>query len=389
MKTTLIIGAGAAGSVTLKKCLMNAETFGELHLASRTLSKCQKLKDDTNGPFKIHQIDADDTEDLIKLMQKINPTITINMALPYQDLSIMKACLAVESHYVDTANYEPKDEAKFSYKEQWAMNDEFKAKNLIALLGSGFDPGVTGVFTAYAQKHLFDEIHEIDIIDCNDGSHGHPFATNFNPEINIREVTQKGKYWQNGHWIETAPMEISKDIDFPELGPRKGYLLYHEELESLVKNVPHLQKIRFWMTFSDSYITHLNVLQNIGMTGIKPIDHNGQKIIPLEFLKTILPNPSELGENYNGKTCIGCVFQGIKDGNPTQKTIYNITQHQTAYKETAAQAVSYTTGVPAMIGAKLILDQKWTLTGTRNIEEFNPDPFMTELNNQGLPWKTI
>lgn len=387
MSRVLIIGAGAAGSVVVKKCLKNPDTFTDIHLASRTLSKCQALKDATNNNLSIYQIDADNTPELTKLIAKIAPKLVINMALPYQDLSIMQACLDTNTHYLDTANYEPKDLAKFSYKEQWEYHDKFKEKGLIALLGSGFDPGVTGVFTAYAQKHLMDEIHKIDIIDCNDGTHGHPFATNFNPEINIREVTAEGRYWKEGQWITSTPMEIFQDIDFPELGPRKGYLLYHEELESLVKNIPHLKQIRFWMTFSDTYITHLNVLQNIGMTSITPVEHQGQKIIPLEFLKTLLPNPQDLAQNYEGKTCIGCVFEGLKDGKKVKKTIYNICNHAETHAELGAQAVSYTTGVPAMIGAKMILEKHWTQTGARNIEEFNPDPFMDELMTQGLPWK--
>jgi len=365
------------------------EVFGKVHLASRTLSKCEKIQSECENPITISQIDADDTQAVIELINQVDAKIVINLALPYQDLTIMEACLATKVPYLDTANYEPKDEAKFCYKWQWDYQDRFVSEGVQALLGSGFDPGVTNVFCAYAQKHYFDEIHTIDIVDCNDGDHGHPFATNFNPEINIREVTQKGKYWEEGEWKEIEPMSISQDIDFPEVGIRKGYLLYHEELESLVENIKGLKKIRFWMTFSDAYITHLNVLQNVGMTRIDSVKFQGQDIVPLQFLKALLPEPSSLGENYEGKTCIGCIFRGVKDGQKKKIMIYNICQHQDCYNEVEAQAVSYTTGVPAMIGAKMILENKWTGSGVFNMEQYDPDPFMEDLNKYGLPWKVI
>jgi saccharopine dehydrogenase (NAD+, L-lysine-forming) len=385
----LVIGSGAAGSVVVKKCLELPKIFSKIHVASRTLKKCVSLKEDCHDKISISQLDADNTDDVIALIEKVNPKIVINMALPYQDLSIMNACLVTKVHYMDTANYEPKDEAKYSYHWQWDYHDRFKEAGIMALLGSGFDPGVTNVFCSYAQKNLFDEIHEIDIIDCNDGDHGYAFATNFNPEINIREVTQQAKYWEAGHWIEKPPISESRMIDFPEIGKRKGYLMYHEELESLVKHMPHLKRIRFFMTFSDEYINHLMVLQRVGMTCIEPIHYNGQEIVPLQFLKEVLPEPSKLGKNYKGQTCIGCVFTGIKNGVSIKKTIYNVCNHQDAYDRVQAHAISYTTGVPAMIGAKQILEGKWMGSGVFNIEEFDPDPFMADLNRYGLPWHVI
>lgn len=383
----LIIGAGAAGSVVLKKCIQNKDVFGEIHLASRTFSKCQKLKADVNDQCEIHELDADNTEDVILLLKKLQPKLVINMALPYQDLSIMDACLATNIHYMDTANYEPKDEAKFSYSWQWAYQERFKKANLLALLGSGFDPGVTNVFIAYAKKHHFDRIDTVDIIDCNDGDHGHPFATNFNPEINIREITQDGRWYKDGEWQTTAPLSVSHSFDFPEVGERKAYLMFHEEMESLTKHFPEIKQMKFWMTFSDNYLTHLKVLQNVGMTGIAPVKHHGVDVVPLEFLKTLLPTPSELGKNYTGKTSIGCIISGMKDGQPKKIVIYNVCPHQHAYEDVGAQSVSYTTGVPAMIGAKMIVTKAWTGEGVYNIEQFDPDPFMEELPKQGLPWK--
>jgi saccharopine dehydrogenase (NAD+, L-lysine forming) len=312
--------------------------------------------------------------------------VVVNMALPYQDLPIMDACLATGTSYLDTANYEPKDEAKFCYKWQWDYEQRYSEKGILAVLGCGFDPGVTNIFCAYAQKHLFDEIHEIDIIDCNAGDHGKSFATNFNPEINIREITQRGKYWQNGTWIEVDPLSIADMIDYPEVGPKKSYLLYHEELESIVENIAHLKRIRFWMTFSDNYIKHLEVLQNVGMTRIDPVLYNGVEIIPLQFLKALLPEPSSLAENYTGKTSIGCIIQGIKDGQNKRYLIYNVCDHAVCNKEVGAQAVSYTTGVPAVVGAKMMLTKKWAGKGVMNVEQFDPDPFLEELAKQGLPW---
>lgn len=386
MGTVLIIGAGAAGSVVAKKCAMNANIFKKIHLASRTLSKCEKIQKEVVSPISISKIDADHSEEVYQLIQDVKPDLVINMALPYQDLSIMDACLAAGVHYMDTANYEPPNEAKFCYKWQWDYQEKFAQKGIMALLGCGFDPGVTNIFCAYAQKEVLDEIHAIDIVDCNAGDHGHPFATNFNPEINIREITQKGKYWEDGKWIETAPLSISETFDFPKVGNRKAYLMYHEELESLVKNIPHLKRIRFWMTFSDNYLTHLKVLQNVGLTRIDPVQFEGKSIIPLQFLKALLPEPSSLGANYQGKTSIGCIIEGKKDGKSKKIFIYNVCDHQESYKEVQAQAVSYTTGVPAVIGAMMILTGKWRGKGVFNVEEMDPIPFMEQLNVHGLPW---
>ena len=389
-KGILIIGAGGVSRVATIKCAMNIETFEHITLASRTLNRCEYIKnlikDKTAIDIDIAQIDADDTKALIDLINKVNPKVVLNVALPYQDLTIMDACIATNTHYIDTANYEHPDCAKFEYKEQWAKNDNFKSKNLTALLGSGFDPGVTGVFIKYIQQNYLDTIEYIDIMDCNDGDHGYPFATNFNPEINLREVSANGRYWENGKWITTKPLEIRVEHNYPEIGVKSSYLLYHEELESLSKNIKDLKRIRFFMTFSDSYITHMNCLQNVGMLGIEPIEHQGQKIVPIEFLKTLLPDPASLGSRTKGKTNIGCICEGLKDGIRKKYYIYNVCDHQECYKETQAQGVSYTTGVPAMIGSKLIYNGTWELKGTKNIEEFDSKPFMDELTNQGLPW---
>lgn len=387
MSTVLIIGAGAAGSVVVKKCLMLPKVFTRIHLASRTLSKCERLKVESGGKIAISQLDADDSGAVYKLIKKVNPVLVINMALPYQDLSIMEACLQAGVHYLDTANYEPKEEARFCYKWQWDYHARFEAKGIMALLGSGFDPGVTNVFCAYAQKELFDEIHYIDIVDCNAGDHGHPFATNFNPEINIREITQNGRYWENGKWVKIPAMSKSQEIDFPEVGLKKAYLLYHEELESLVNHIKGIKRIRFWMTFSENYLKHLEVLQNVGMTRIDPVEYEGCQIIPLKFLKALLPEPSSLGQNYQGKTSIGCIIEGKRDGKPKKIFIYNVCNHQECYKEVKAQAVSYTTGVPAMIGAMMILKGIWLKKGVFNMEQFDPQPFMNELKLHGLPWE--
>lgn len=391
MSKVLIIGAGGVGSVVVHKCAMLSEIFTEIMLASRTKSKCdaiaKEVKESIGVDIQTAQVDADNVPELVTLIKVFKPLMVINVALPYQDLTIMDACLETGVHYLDTANYEPIDEAKFEYKWQWAYQDRFKEAGLMALLGCGFDPGVTGVFTAYAQKHHFDEIHYLDIVDCNAGDHGKAFATNFNPEINIREITQNGRYWENGKWIETEPLEIHKPINYPEIGERESYLLYHEELESLTKNIPHLKRARFWMTFSKEYITHLRVLENVGMTRIDPIIYEGKEIVPLQFLKAVLPEPSSLGEGYSGKTSIGCQLKGIKDGQDKTCYIYNNCDHAKVYKEVKAQAVSYTTGVPAMIGAMLMLSNVWMKAGVYNVEELNPDPFMEALNKYGLPWK--
>ena len=385
----LIIGAGAAGSVVAKKCALNRDVFSKIHLASRTLSKCEKVKAECASEISISEVDADDVAQVVALINQVKPELVINMALPYQDLPIMDACLATGVHYMDTANYEPKDEAKFCYKWQWDYRERFDKAGLTAILGCGFDPGVTNIFCAYAQKHLFDEIHTIDIVDCNAGDHGKAFATNFNPEINIREITQKGKYWENGKWIEIEPLSINKMIDYPEVGSRRSYLLYHEELESLVENIKGLKRIRFWMTFGEQYIKHLEVLQNVGMTRIDPINYNGMDIIPLQFLKALLPEPSSLAENYEGKTSIGCVFEGIKDGKKKRMMIYNVCDHAMCNKEVKAQAVSYTTGVPAATGAIMFAKKLWSGKGVWNVEQFDPDPFLEELAKQGLPWHVM
>jgi saccharopine dehydrogenase (NAD+, L-lysine-forming) len=390
MGKALIIGAGGVASVVVHKCCQNSEVFEEICIASRTVSKCDALKDKLQGgktKITTAQVDADKTEDLIALIEQFKPDVVINVALPYQDLTIMDACLAAKVDYVDTANYEPLDTAKFEYKWQWAYREKFEQAGITALLGSGFDPGVTGVFSAYAMKHYFDEIHEIDILDANAGDHGYPFATNFNPEINIREVTAEGSYFENGKFIETPPLSIKRVYNFPEIGEKDMYLLHHEELESLALNINGIKKIRFWMTFSERYLTHLKVLENVGMTSIEPIEYEGQQIVPLQFLKAVLPDPASLGPRTKGKTNIGCIFKGIKDGQPKTYYVYNVCDHEECYKEVGSQAISYTTGVPAMIGAMMVMTGKWKKPGVHNIEEFDPDPFMEALNKWGLPWK--
>ena len=385
---TLIIGAGGVGRVVVHKCAMNADVFGDIVLASRTKSKCDAIADEIkNVTIQTESVDADDTQNVIALINKVNADIVINVALPYQDLTIMDACIATKVDYLDTANYEHPDEAKFEYKLQWERDTAFKEAGIMGLLGSGFDPGVTNVFCAYAQKHYFDEIHTIDILDCNAGDHGYAFATNFNPEINLREVSANGRYWEDGKWIETQPMEIKMVWDYPEVGPKDSYLLYHEEMESLVRHIKGLKRIRFFMTFGESYLTHMKCLQNVGMLGIEPVEHQGQKIVPMEFLKTLLPDPASLGPRTKGKTNIGIVAEGIKDGKKRKIYIYQVSDHEQCYAEVNSQAVSYTTGVPAMIGAKLMLEKVWHKDGVHNMEEFDPDPFMDELNRQGLPWK--
>lgn len=387
MAKVLIIGAGGVGSVVAHKCAAVPEVFTEIMLASRTKSKCDKIAEAVGGNrIQTAQLDADNVDETIRLIQQFKPDLVINVALPYQDLAIMDACLATKTHYMDTANYEPKDEAKFEYKWQWAYHDRFKEAGIMALLGCGFDPGVTSIYTAYAAKHHFDEIHYLDIVDCNAGDHGKAFATNFNPEINIREITQKGKYWENGKWVEIDPMSIHKPIAYPNIGERESYLLYHEELESLVKNFPTIKRARFWMTFGQKYIQVLNVLQEVGMTNIEPIQYGGIEIVPLQFLKAVLPEPASLAEGYTGETSIGCQIRGIKDGKERTYYIWNNCDHAKAFEEVGAQAVSYTTGVPAMLGAKMILTGKWLGKGVFNVEEFDPDSFMAEIGKYGLPW---
>lgn len=390
MKTTLIIGAGGVGRVVVHKCVQNSNVFGKIVLASRTKKRCDDIKAELpEANIVTEQVDADSVEDLVSLINRYKPNIVVNVALPYQDLTIMDACIATKTPYLDTANYEHPDEAKFEYKLQWARDEAFKEAGIMGLLGSGFDPGATNVFCAYAAKHYFDEIHYVDILDCNAGDHGYAFATNFNPEINLREVSSKGRYWQNGEWVETEPMEIKMVWDYPEVGPKDSYLLYHEELESLVQNIKGLKRIRFFMTFGQSYLTHMKCLENVGMLGIEPVEHKGMKIVPMEFLKTLLPDPSTLGSRTKGKTNIGVVCEGIKDGKKRKIYIYQVKDHEECYKETNSQGVSYTTGVPAMIGAKLMLEGLWNGVGVFNMEQFDPDPFMEQMNSQGLPWKVM
>jgi saccharopine dehydrogenase (NAD+, L-lysine-forming) len=386
MEKVLIIGAGGVGGVVTHKCAQVPEVFKEICLASRTLEKCERIASQISRPIRTEKVDADNPQEVAELIRDLGADLVINVALPYQDLSIMDACLETGVNYLDTANYEPPDEAKFCYKWQWDYQDRFRKKGIMALLGSGFDPGVTNVFCAYAQKHYFDEIHYVDIMDCNAGDHGRPFATNFNPEINIREITQRGKYWENGDWKDTDPLSVHETFDFPEIGPREMYLMYHEELESLAGNIKGLKRIRFWMTFGEQYLTHLRVLENVGMTRIDPVEYEGKRIVPLKFLKAVLPEPSSLGENYKGKTNIGCMIEGAKDGRKKKIYIYNVCDHAECYREVKAQAISYTTGVPAMIGAMLMMTGTWKGKGVFNMEQLDPDPFMEKLNIHGLPW---
>jgi saccharopine dehydrogenase (NAD+, L-lysine-forming) len=390
MSKVLVIGAGGVGSVAVHKCAQAPEVFSEICLASRTKSKCDDIAAQLDRPIRTEQVDADDVPQLVNLIRDFQPELVVNLALPYQDLHIMDACLETGVDYLDTANYEPPDEARFEYKWQWEYHERFKERGIMALLGSGFDPGVTNVFTAHAAKNHFDEIQTLDIIDCNAGDHGQPFATNFNPEINIREVTAKGRYWEHGEWVETEPLSVQETYDFPEgIGPRKIYLMYHEELESLVKHIPSIQRARFWMTFSDNYLKHLEVLQNVGMTRIDPVLYEGKEVIPLQFLKSVLPDPASLGPLTKGRTCIGCLVKGLKDGRGRTCYIYNICDHEQAFAETGAQAVSYTTGVPAMIGAMLMITGVWRGQGVFNMEQFDPAPFLEQLNLRGLPWTEV
>ncbi|MDE5737362.1 MAG: saccharopine dehydrogenase family protein [Oscillospiraceae bacterium] len=408
MMKLLVIGCGGVATVAIHKCCQNP-VFTEICIASRTVSKCEalaeKLASKTNAKLTTATVNADSFESLVALMKEFQPHTVLNVALPYQDLVIMDACLECHANYVDTANYEAEDTdnpewraiyekrcqekgftAYFDYSWQWAYQEKFKQAGLIALLGTGFDPGVTSVFTAYALKHYFDEIHEIDILDCNGGDHGYPFATNFNPEINLREVSANGSYWENGHWVETKPMEIKREYHFAGVGQKDMYLLHHEEIESLAKNIPNIKRIRFFMTFGQSYLTHMNCLQNVGMLNTTPVMFEGHEIVPIKFLKALLPDPASLGARTVGKTNIGCIFKGIKNGKEKNIYIYNICDHQEAYKETGLQAVSYTTGVPAMIGTALVASGVWNGAGVFNVEEFDPDPYMDMLNQYGLPW---
>lgn len=412
MSRVLVIGCGGVASVAIQKCCQADEVFTELCIASRTKEKCdalaEKLRGKTKTVLTTAKVDADDVDQLIELINDYKPDLVMNIALPYQDLTIMDACLACGVNYMDTANYEPEDtddpqwraiyekrckeegfSAYFDYSWQWAYRKKFEDAGLTALLGCGFDPGVTQAYCAHALKHEFDQIDTIDILDCNGGDHGYPFATNFNPEINIREVSAKGSYWEDGHWVETEPMEIKREYDFPEVGMKDMYLLHHEEIESLALNIPGIKRIRFFMTFGQSYLTHLKCLENVGMTSIEPIMYEGKEIVPLQFLKAVLPDPASLGPRTKGKTNIGCIFTGKKDGKEKTIYIYNVCDHEECYKEVGSQAVAYTTGVPAMIGAMMLMTKTWDKDGVYNIEEFDPDPFMDALNEFGLPWKVV
>jgi len=390
MGKVLIIGAGGVGRVVVHKCAQDPATFTEITLASRTKAKCDAIAAEIGRPIRTAQVDADDVPQLVSLIRSEKPSLVLNVALPYQDLAIMDACLETGVDYLDTANYEPRDTAKFEYSWQWAYHDRFQERGLMALLGSGFDPGVTNVFTAYAAKHHLDEIQEIDIIDANAGSHGQPFATNFNPEINIREVTAPCRHWEDGAWVETPALATRRSYDFPEgIGPMAIYRMYHEEMESLVKNFPTIRRAQFWMTFSDNYLKHLEVLQNVGMTRIDPVEYQGVQIVPLQFLKAVLPDPGSLGPLTKGKTCIGVVARGLKEGKKKQVYVYNICDHEEAYRETNSQAISYTTGVPAVVGAEMMLAARWRGAGVFNMEQFDPDPFLARLATAGLPWKVV
>ena len=394
MSKVIIIGAGGVGNVVAHKCAQNPDTFSDILLASRTLSKCESIAasvlQSTGVQIRTAEVDADNTPGLTGLLLSERPELVINVALPYQDLSIMDACLEAGVHYMDTANYEPPDTAKFEYHWQWAYQDRFQQAGLMALLGSGFDPGATNVFTNYLSKHYFDEIHTLDIIDVNGGDHGYPFATNFNPEINIREVSAECRHWENGEFVTTPPMSRKASFTCPEsVGTFNIYRMYHEELESLAKHFPSLRRAQFWMSFSDNYLKHLRVLGNVGMTGIEPVNYNGTEIVPIQFLAKLLPDPSTLGPRTKGKTCIGTVVTGIKYGSERTMYCYQICDHQACYQEVKSQAISYTTGVPAMIGAKMILEKKWSGSGVYNMEQLDPDPFMEAMNRHGLPWKVV
>ena len=410
MSRVLIIGCGGVASVAISKCCQAPEVFSEICIASRTVSKCEalaaKLKPTTTTKITTAQVDADDVNQLIALINEYKPDLVMNIALPYQDLTIMDACLACRVNYMDTANYEPEDtndpewraiyekrckeegfSAYFDYSWQWAYQEKFKEAGLTALLGSGFDPGVTQAYCAYALKHEFDTIDTIDILDCNGGDHGYPFATNFNPEINLREVSAPGSYWENGHWVEIPAMSIKREYNFDEVGDKDMYLLHHEEIESLAKNIPGVKRIRFFMTFGQSYLTHMKCLENVGMLSTEPMMYEGREIVPIQFLKALLPDPASLGPRTKGKTNIGCIFTGEKDGKKKNYYIYNVCDHQECYREVGSQAISYTTGVPAMCGAMMMLKGLWNKPGVYTVEEFDPDPFLEALGKYGLPHK--
>lgn len=409
MSKLLVIGCGGVASVAIHKCCENSGVFSELCIASRTQSKCdalkEKLEKTTSVKLTTAQVDADNVQQLVDLIGHYQPAAVLNVALPYQDLTIMEACLRTHTDYIDTANYEPENTddpawrkvyekrcrekgftAYFDYSWQWAYREKYEKAGITALLGSGFDPGVTSVFAAYAKKHYFDEIHYIDILDCNGGDHGYPFATNFNPEINLREVSANGSYWENGHWVETEPMAIKREYNFDGVGKKDMYLLHHEEIESLAASFPEAKRIRFFMTFGQSYLTHMKCLENVGMLSTTPVEFEGRSIVPIQFLKALLPDPTTLGPRTKGKTNIGCIFTGVKDGKEKSIYIYNICDHEACYREVGSQAISYTTGVPAMIGAALVISGVWNKKGVFTTEQFDPDPFMDALNRFGLPW---
>ena len=390
MARVLILGAGGVGSVVAHKCAQIPDVFPEVMLASRTLARCERVAADVEQrqgrKLDVAQVDADKVPEMTALLKDFQPELVIHVALPYQDLTVMDACLEAGVDYLDTANYEPPDVAKFEYKWQWAYQDRFREAGRMALLGSGFDPGVTNVFCAYAQKELFDEIRTIDILDCNGGDHGHAFATNFNPEINLREITQRGRYWEKGEWKEIDPLSVSIDFDFPKVGNRKAFLIYHEELESLAMNIPGLERIRFFMTFGESYLTHLRVLENVGLTRIDPVDVEGQQVVPIKLLKALLPDPASLAPTYTGFTSIGCLVEGVKDGKPRKVFVYNTCDHAACYREVGSQAISYTTGVPAVVGATMMVTGKWRGEGVFHMEQMDPVPFLEELGPRGLPW---
>jgi saccharopine dehydrogenase (NAD+, L-lysine-forming) len=386
----LIIGAGGVGGVVTHKCAQVPEVFSGIVLASRNEAKCKRIAAQIERPIETAQVDADNVHELVTLIRRVKPALVINVALPYQDLTIMDACLETGVHYLDTANYEPLDTARFEYRWQWAYQERFQQAGLMALLGSGFDPGATNVFTAYIAKHYFDEIHTLDIVDVNGGDHGYKFATNFNPEINIREVTAECRHWEDGAFVTTPPMSLQQSFTCPDgVGTYNIYRMYHEELESLTRHFPTLRRAQFWMSFSDNYLKHLEVLGNVGMTGIEPVIYEGRPIVPIQFLKALLPDPASLGPRTKGKTCIGCLVQGVKDGREKSVYLYNICDHQACYREVQSQAISYTTGVPAMIGAKMMLEGKWMQPGVWNMEQLDPDPFMADLNAHGLPWQVL
>ncbi|MFK7893080.1 MAG: saccharopine dehydrogenase family protein [Granulosicoccus sp.] len=390
MSKVLVVGAGGVGSVVIHKMAMNPQLFPDITLASRRLVKCDEIAEAVEKrlgvSIKTAELDAMDVAATSALIRKSGAELLVNVALPYQDLALMDACLEAGCHYLDTANYEPPEKAEFEYSWQWAYQERFRQAGLTAILGSGFDPGVTSIFATWLRKHKLDTVRLLDILDCNGGDNGKPFATNFNPEINIREVTAPVRHWENGQWVASEPMSTKVAFDFPGVGEKNMYLMYHEELESLKTHIPELQRARFWMTFGEAYINHVTVLQNIGMTSIEPVMHDGVEIIPLQFLKTVLPDPGELGELTKGKTCIGDIATGEKDGQEKTLYIYNICDHEACFAEVGSQAVAYTTGVPAMIGAAQVLKGHWREPGVWNTEQLDPDDFMQMLNTQGLPW---